>query len=304
MAYNRPSGPTGRTNTMKLGYSLALFAGALAFVAGACEYPDFAFRTGAGATTTTSSGGSGGGGAAATAGTDAGGTSPGGTGGSGGTAGAPPVCTPLGQQGGCPADQKCTILDAGAGTLGCGPAGETPDFQACASNDECGMTSWCDDATDVCRPVCQDSPSCALLLGTGSVCAPTTQGGQPVTGGLQVCTAHCNPTSNGPCISPAEGVAVSCAWRSIRNDWDCVVSVGKGDGDDCAEGWECSPGLQCSASNTCQPWCTAPLGCCNSCTLCVCDASCEPLNPQLYHDGQEIGACYSAGEHFPPNGCC
>ena len=227
----------------------------------------------------------------------------GGTAGSAGAGGALPECTHLGQQDTCGADRKCTIVDPNTGTLGCVASGSTPDFGACTSNEECATSSWCDDATGVCRPICQDAETCAQLLGGGSVCAPTTQGGHPVVGNLQVCTAHCNPTTNVPCLG-GPNVAVSCAWRSARNDWDCVLSGGKADGEACTDGWECSPGLLCAPDHTCQPPCTAPLGCCGSCVLCVCDSSCEPFSPQLFHDGQEIGACYGPAEHFPPNACC
>jgi hypothetical protein len=289
MPYNPRSGPAGRFRPMKLATSLALLAGALALWANACDYPTFHFRAGAGAGTTTSSGGGPGG-------TGGSGASPGGSGGSGGVG---PECTLLGQQDTCGAGRKCTVIDAILGTLGCVTAGTAPDFQACTSNEECGVFSWCDQPTGVCRPICLDSTTCTNVfgLGAGSTCAPTQQDGAAVMGGLKGCTAHCNPQDSQPCVGGA--VPVTCAWRSSPGDWDCMVSGGGGDGDGCTEGWDCQPGLACGAyDHTCQPWCDAPDGCCTTCVACVCGA-CEAFGVALVYDGLPLGACYSTlqGEH-------
>jgi hypothetical protein len=258
-------------------------------------YDDVAPSGGAG---NTASGGAGG----ALGGT--GGTGAGTTGGTGGAGGAAPECALLGQQDSCGAGSKCTIVDAIVGTLGCVTAGTAPDFQACTSNEQCGVFSWCDQPTGVCRPICLDSTTCTDVFGlaTGSTCAPTQQGGQAVMGGLKVCTAHCNPQDSQPCVGST--VPVTCAWRSSPGDWDCMVSGGGGDGDGCSEGWDCLPGLTCGAyDHTCQPWCDTPNGCCGSCVACVCNA-CVAFAVALVYDTQELGACYSAaqGEHAAT--CC
>ncbi len=246
---------------MKLGYSLALMASGLALGVNACDYPEFKFSKvvpDAG----TSSGGQGGG--------------LGGNGGSGagGTGGGQPACSPVGKPGDCPPSTKCTVVDTVMGTADCVPYGSTPDFQACTSTEQCGAFSWCDEPTGVCRPVCTSAGECFTTfgLGIGTLCGPTVAGGSTVMGGLQVCTAHCNPQDNLPCVTGGTN-PVTCAWRSSPSpgDWDCIVSGGAGEGAGCAESWDCQPGLTCGAyDHTCQPWCTTPGCCCTQCVVGVC----------------------------------
>ena len=226
-----------------------------------------------------------------------------GAGASGGTGGGGAACTQIGQQDTCTTGLKCTVVDPAAGTVGCASAGTTPDFQACTANEQCGVSAWCDEPTGVCRPICVDSTSCSdtFGLGQGSTCSPTQQGGQMVLGGLKVCTAHCNPENDAPCISG--DVAVTCAWRSTPNDWDCMVSGGAGEGDGCTEGWDCSPGLTCGPDGSCQPWCTGPDTCCGSCVVGFCPA-CRGLSPPEVYAGQTLGACYDTFDmQTPPLAC-
>ena len=185
MPYNRPDGRPGGLSRMRLGTSLALFAGGLTLAANACDYPEFSFRRAATDAGTTSSGGGGQGGVA------------GGTGGTGATA---PECGPIGGPANCPPAEKCTIVDPIVGTAGCVPYGAISNFAVCTTNEQCGALSWCDQPTGVCRPVCVDAAQClSYALGLGTQCAPTLQDGQPVTGGLKVCTVYCNFQDNVPC---------------------------------------------------------------------------------------------------------
>ena len=114
-------------------------------------------------------------------------------------------------------------------------------------------------------------------------------------GGLKVCSAHCNPNDNTPCISGDP--KVTCAWRSARNDWDCMVSGGANEGGGCSNGWDCSPGLACGPNNTCQPWCTGPDTCCGPCVATYC-ATCYGLSAPEVYEGQTLGGCYDLGD-FP-----
>lgn len=279
--------------------------GAFAFVVAACDDPFDSVGGGSGGTATGPAGGAGG--QTSTTGTGTGTATPGGTttgtdsGVETGTpTGAGPACTALGTQDECEPGQKCTVVDPASGTLGCLPAGAAPDFAVCTSNQQCGVASWCDEPTGVCRPICPDVALCTGTYGlaVGTVCAPTQHGGQTVLGGLKLCSAHCHPATGVPCRQDAG--PVTCAFDDLLADWDCMSSGGVEVDGDCAETRDCAAGLACGLDAVCRPWCTDVNACCSSCKIyCFCQA-CNAMAAELSFDGTPYGSCGAAESRW----CC
>jgi hypothetical protein len=283
---------------MKLGYWLGILAGASVLAAGACDYPTFGWGP---AGTQTGTGGTGGGGGSGAGAVGAGGTTGSSTstthptttggGGSGGTVTTTePSCTQLGKQDICGSSGKCTVVDPSQGTLGCMARGNVADFAVCADNSDCGVSSWCDDVTGVCKPICADVDACTGTYGltAGTVCNATTLGGQPVFGGLKVCSSHCDPMSPSRCSNSAG--ATNCVLLSTSQDWDCVASGGGGDGADCSADRDCAKGYAC-ANETCSSYCANVYGCCGACYLLACQA-CQGFSSAQFYGVNEIGTCH------------
>jgi hypothetical protein len=192
----------------------------------------------------------------------------------------------VGQLGGCPPGQKCTINDVTTGAVGCVSWGSTADYSLCAANTDCGPTSWCDSTTGVCKPVCTDNAQCGST-GQG-LCVTARNGGQNIPG-LSVCTAHCHPVEVTPC-----GDQVNCVNPGSPNDFDCYESgMMSGLFDACSQSRDCVPGQMCGSDSLCVPWCyqTQVGSCCDSCSIIDSCHRCEALGAPPIYDGVTLAAC-------------
>ena len=284
---------------MRGGDRLLLWGALTAACVAACGYPDFRFRAyssagepapavtggegGAGGATQMAGAGSdsvGGRGGAAGQGASSGGAPAGGGGSGGSGGGAGPVC-PLGTPSGCSASQKCSVADPTTGQIGCVTAGSRPDWSKCMQDADCGVGSYCEGFTGVCKPICDGADSCLTHAEAQCVQALAADG-QPVVG-LTVCTAHCNPLQLVPCDG-THG-AVTCGYRAAVGALDCFASLNVQVGDDCSADSDCAPGLACTGE--CREWCKPP-GWNNGCGVIE---DCEARNPPVFYEGNEHGVC-------------
>ena len=238
-----PSGSTSpqRVTMARLGW--VALGGALAAYGAACSYPDFQF--------TTSGSGSGGMGGASSAssmssttGTMVSSGSDAPTSSSTSSGGVTP-CKALHDTTDCQPGERCTVVDADQGTMGCIPLGPSPvsPGDACFDDTNCPAGTWCDGRTLVCSRFCNGASSCASKC----VAAESlTAVGVP---GVTVCTAHCDPVDAFSCGNDA-----ACGYDSSAGDFDCFQSGGKLGGEACSAGADCAPTYVCAGS-LCQTWC-------------------------------------------------
>jgi hypothetical protein len=282
-------------------HRLLLYAAVTAAGVAACGYPDFQFSSYAGGSTAAPAGTGGDGGAGGVVLVAGGGSGPlgghggsagstttsdganGGNGGSGGGAGSGgggPLCL-LGTPTGCPASQKCSVVEPTTGEIDCVTAGSRPDWSKCMQDADCGVGSYCEGYTGVCKPVCDGADSC-LTHAEAQCVQALAAGGQPVVG-LTVCTAHCNPIQTPPCDG-THG-AVTCGYRAGVGALDCYASMNVQVGDNCSSDSDCAPGLACTGE--CREWCKPP-GWNNGCGVIE---DCDDRNPPVFYEGNEYGVC-------------
>ncbi|MBW2524123.1 MAG: hypothetical protein JRI23_08105 [Deltaproteobacteria bacterium] len=273
--------------------SIVLGGLTLAGLAAACGYPDFEFRPrGEGGTTTAGGvptgsglGGLGGTGGSATGTAATTGTGTAGTGGSGNTGGTAPTGCSLWPEGadGCPDGEKCSVVNESTGFTDCVAAGQWPAWARCSVDADCQDRLWCDHATGVCKPICQDTNNCP----SGASClAAYASGGGPIPS-LQVCTAHCDPRNANSC-NQTNGVT-NCLYGA--DGFDCFPSGTDYYPDTCSGFLECGPPQTCHAG-FCRPWCDTV------------GYNCPPLvqychgypGSGLFYDGTELGFC----SNIPP----
>lgn len=198
----------------------------------------------------------------------------------GGAGGTIATCT-VGDPDSCPLGSKCSY-DELSGTIDCVVSGDQPAWTRCNSDSDCDMGTFCDGATLVCHPVCQNAAQCA---DDASQCITATDSAGVAIPGFRVCTSNCNPLNATPC-SDAEG-KTTCYYNPGGSYWDCIQTVGLTEGSNCSSPTTCARGLVCPASNTCRPWCV-PVGD----PFCAgIDTFCSGVNPMISWESQEIGIC-------------
>lgn len=179
----------------------------------------------------------------------------------------------LGTAQGCEMGFKCTVTDEQTGAVGCLPNGPRIAFSACDIDTQCVVGTYCDNATDVCKPICMDSADC----GGGGSCIASAN-----VPGLLLCTADCEPENATPC-SQSDG-PTTCA--RTMNGLDCVKSSGGDFASPCFGDSACGPGLLCEGDN-CWDWCGINLP-----ATCSGGDFCAVLNPAVFDsEGQQYGIC-------------
>ncbi len=224
----------------------------------------------------------GGGGAGANGGSGGTGTGGTGTGGSGGSAGAggnggaggTGPCV-LGAWGNCGSGQKCSVTNTTSGATDCVTAGPRLAWQLCGADTQCTEGTWCDENTDICRPLCFGG-GCT----NNGTCLAAKIGSQTIPG-LTVCNSNCEAISLSPC-SDAWGT-VTCIIET-DNRWYCSKSGNKTKSQPCTNTWDCVPGYFCGPTGYCWKWCR------------VGQTDCLPSEGYCQdnygtHDGQVYGTC-------------
>lgn len=268
-----------------LSLSVAFLASS-ACVYSACLFPEIVYLD---EDATAGNGGGGTGAAPATTGGMGGGvggdTTTTGGGGSGGT---PLDCEAanLGVEGLCSNGQKCTVLDASTGEVGCALAGSKADWDTCGSDADCGDGSWCDLVRNVCKPFCRNVDDCA---DTDGECLPAPQSGgmEDIPGGVKTCISMCNPLSASPCQTSN----VTCMLIG-NNQFDCAQSGNVTLANSCTEQADCAAGHACITSivgTQCERYCS-PIGSSPSeCSV----INCESIDtPEITWMGMAIGTCF------------
>jgi hypothetical protein len=248
----------------------------------ACDYPEFHYRgesSGASpktSNTSSSVSGAGDGGTGAQGGGGSAGVAVGG-GGAGG-------CEIGGS--GCPAGQKCTVVDITSGTIGCGNAGPKMAWQACNVGDvDCVVGTWCDARSRVCKPLCKSAAGCKFDNVQGECITALDTKGKVSNAQLMHCVPNCEPKEAKPCDVSGN---VTCIRTS--DGFDCVKSGGKGGGVKCASSSECAPGYVCvgSAANaSCATWCRNPGSFGGDCGF----GFCIKFDPPIKYMNKEYGSC-------------
>lgn len=160
-----------------------------------------------------------------------------------------------GKECGCSgAGQKCSVPDSkqASGASACVPVSTPPrsTWDACDTDSNCGPGVWCDHALHICKPICVTTDQCPANARCVPVLANDTTTAIP---GLDVCTAHCDPTSAMPC-----GANTTCYYDATINEFDCLESGTAVAGASCNFANDCVKGLVCLGSNgtaTCERWC-------------------------------------------------
>lgn len=186
--------------------------------------------------------------------------------------------------GDCDAGKKCTLAVPGQGLAGglvCGPAGAGQAWSPCTSDAACDDGLWCEEASGVCKPWCEDASLCP----DGAACVVARRAEGTAVSGWRVCTAHCRLDNPGARC----GMGANCVLRDIddegtvRPEGDCAASDGKTAGCLCQTSSDCAPGLRCDSNDLlCRAWCDAG-------GTCAGGSSCGPS--LATYDGTGFGQC-------------
>ena len=193
------------------------------------------------------------------------------------------TCTPTC---GCAATQKCAVTDENAGTMTCITAGPVADWAKCNTNQDCGASSFCDHIFKVCKPICDGVGQCPA----NAQCIPAKQSdGKTKVTGVNVCTAHCNPTSAAPC-----GPNITCFYDFASVELDCSAGSNLSESAVCGSVIDCAKGLVCAGNggtSFCSKWCT-PINMTVKNPACpAARPYCQPLAATVSYEGTNYGVC-------------
>ena len=280
------------------GTSIVLLAGAAGLALGACGYPTFGFvseGTSSGASGTGGLGGAGGmgglgGGAPGTGGDPATSTVSVTSTASATSSGAGCMTTGLStctSTCGCLAKQKCAITDEAVGTMTCITAGPVPNGSKCNVNQDCGVSSFCDHKHKVCRAICDGVGDCPA----NAQCIPAKQAVDGTTNipGLNLCTAHCNPSDPLSC-----GPNITCFYDFKTVEFDCASGPNTSENSVCVLATDCAKGLVCAggmAGFTCAQWCTPINTMIKNLSCPGLRPYCDPVTVNVNYDGKDYGIC-------------